>query len=176
MCAGTRLKCLQTGSSCEGEVRLKTALREGEAEGKSLKIKQALVWLLHPNLTISQVSVWNPSSEILFDACLLLIRVWVTGQPLQWGGLGHLPPLYSLNYSGRHSRRKIGAVINISWMCLRVHVAQTTPSVASPADVWSTLLHCAQVLNSWTPQLNTGGAPNRCIFTPAVFTAQAWLW
>lgn len=40
MCAGTGLECLQ-GWSCEGEVRLKTALREGESEGKSLKIKFA---------------------------------------------------------------------------------------------------------------------------------------
>lgn len=57
-------------------------------------------------------------------------------------------------------QNKIGAAINISWMCLRVHVAQTTPSVASPADVWSTLLDSALVLNASPPQPNTGGAPN----------------
>lgn len=32
-------------------------------------------------------------------------------------------------------QNKIEAAINSSWMCLKVHVAQTTPSVASPADV-----------------------------------------
>lgn len=154
MCAGTGFKCLQTGSSCEGEVRLKTALREGESEGKSLKIK-----LARSSGTFTSKCDYKSGFSLKSHQWDL---IWCLSSANS--GLGHwaaspagrprpssssfLPQLFWEAF-----QNKIEAAINISWMCLRVHVAQTSPSVASPADVWSTLL-----LNA--PQLKTGGAPN----------------